>query len=114
MDTTPQVPIEITPAAIEKVRFYAEQNEDYRGKAFRVFIEGGGCSGLQYGFAFDDRREGDQSFTVEGLAVLIDPMSLQYLRGSRIDFVDDGERAGFTVHNPNQPTSCGCGHSHDA
>jgi iron-sulfur cluster insertion protein len=112
--TTQTAPIQVTEAAIAKVKLFAGQNDEYRGKTFRVFVEGGGCSGFQYGFAFDDRREGDQCFDVGGLDVLIDPMSLQYLAGSTVDFVEDLRGAGFTVTNPNAKTSCGCGQSFNA
>ena len=111
MEATTSLPITVTDSAVAKVRFFAEQNEEYKGKAFRVFVEGGGCSGFQYGFAFDDKRDGDQTFDIGGLEVLIDPMSLQYLAGSTVDFVEDMRGAGFTVNNPNAKTSCGCGSS---
>jgi iron-sulfur cluster assembly protein len=83
--------------------------------ALRVFVSGGGCSGLQYGMAFDDNvRQGDELVEQEGVRVLIDDFSAPYLRGSEIDYVDSLMGAGFTVHNPNAVRSCSCGHSFDA
>jgi iron-sulfur cluster assembly protein len=83
--------------------------------ALRVFVSGGGCSGLQYGMAFDDNvRQGDELVEQEGVRVVIDDFSAPYLRGSEIDYVDSLMGAGFTVHNPNAVRSCSCGHSFDA
>jgi iron-sulfur cluster assembly protein len=83
--------------------------------ALRVFVSGGGCSGLQYGMAFDDNvRSGDELVEQEGVRVVIDDFSAPYLRGSEIDYVDSLMGAGFTVHNPNAVRSCSCGHSFDA
>jgi iron-sulfur cluster assembly protein len=80
----------------------------------RVFVSGGGCSGLQYGMAFDDNvRPGDEIVQVEGVRVLVDDFSAPYIRGSEIDYVDSLMGAGFTVHNPNAVKSCSCGHSFD-
>ena len=107
-------PIQLTDNAVAKVKQFSEENADYREKLFRVFIEGGGCSGFQYGFAFDDRRDGDLSFDLGGVEVLVDPMSLQYLAGSTVDYVDALTGAGFKVVNPNATTSCGCGKSFNA
>jgi iron-sulfur cluster assembly protein len=82
--------------------------------ALRVFVSGGGCSGLQYGMAFDDTtRPGDEVVEQDGVRVLIDDMSAPHLRGSEIDYVDSLMGAGFTVHNPNAVRSCSCGHSFD-
>lgn len=78
----------------------------------RVFIKSGGCSGYQYGMAIDDRElEGDTIIIDRGIKLLIDRMSLELLRGSEVDFVENMMGGGFTVHNPNATSSCGCGHS---
>lgn len=78
----------------------------------RVFIKSGGCSGYQYGMAIDDRElEGDLIVYDRGVKLLIDQMSLGLLRGSEVDFVENMMGGGFTVHNPNATSSCGCGHS---
>jgi iron-sulfur cluster assembly protein len=88
-----------------------EANSDL---ALRVFVSGGGCSGLQYGMAFDDNvRPGDEIVQHENVRILIDDFSAPYLRGSEIDYVDSLMGAGFTVHNPNAVSSCSCGHSFD-
>jgi iron-sulfur cluster assembly accessory protein len=82
--------------------------------ALRVFVSGGGCSGLQYGMAFDDNvRPGDEIVQHENVRILIDDFSAPHLRGSEIDYVDSLMGAGFTVHNPNAVSSCSCGHSFD-
>lgn len=82
--------------------------------ALRVFVSGGGCSGLQYGMAFDDNvRPGDEVVEQEGIRVVIDDFSAPHIRGSEIDYVDSLMGAGFTVHNPNAVRSCSCGHSFD-
>ncbi|NWF78991.1 MAG: iron-sulfur cluster insertion protein ErpA [Chloroflexi bacterium] len=82
------------------------------GYALRVFVAGGGCSGLQYGMTFDDEtREGDSEFNASGLRVLVDPISAGYLMGASIDYVDSLMGGGFKIDNPNAVSSCGCGHS---
>ena len=103
--------IQLTPKAVDKIRHYADSQEEFKGKPFRIFIEGGGCSGFQYGFTFDDQRDGDTRLEVSGQAVLVDPQSAMYLNGSLVDFVEDLRGAGFVVRNPNASGSCGCGQS---
>ena len=78
----------------------------------RVYVQGGGCSGFQYGFQFEEQREEDDlEFERDGVKVLVDSMSLQYLMGSEIDFIDDLMGTRFVVSNPNASTTCGCGSS---
>jgi iron-sulfur cluster insertion protein len=78
----------------------------------RVFVSGGGCSGNQYGFTFDESiEEGDVQFQNQGVTLLVDPMSIQYLVGAEIDYRDDLEGAQFVIRNPNASTTCGCGSS---
>jgi iron-sulfur cluster insertion protein len=78
----------------------------------RVFVQGGGCSGLQYGFEFDEEvQEGDTCIENQGVKLLVDPMSSQYLGGAEIDYRDGLEGAQFVIRNPNAQTSCGCGSS---
>ena len=101
----------LTERAAEKVKSFAETNEEFKGKTFRVFIEGGGCSGFQYGFTFDEQRDGDSRLQVGGIEVLVDPQSAMYLNGSTVDFVDGLSGAGFVVKNPNASGTCGCGSS---
>ena len=80
--------------------------------ALRIFVSGGGCSGMQYGMAFDDmRRAEDITIDQDGVHIVIDDFSAPYIRGSEIDYVDSLMGAGFTVLNPNAVSSCGCGHS---
>ena len=88
--------------------------EDNPQLALRVFVSGGGCSGMQYGMAFDDqRRQDDVVVDNEGVQIVVDDFSVSYLRGSEIDYVDGLMGAGFTVHNLNAVHSCSCGHSFD-
>ena len=82
------------------------------GYALRVFASGGGCSGLQYGMTFDNEsRDGDADFTVNGLRIMVDPISARYLRGATIEYSEDLLGGGFKIDNPNAVSSCGCGHS---
>jgi iron-sulfur cluster insertion protein len=86
-----------------------EENPDLK---LRVFIAGGGCSGFQYGFTFDEAlQSGDTEVENQGVTLLIDPMSIQYLMGAEIDYKDDLEGAQFVIRNPNAATTCGCGSS---
>src|SRR5437773_9462124 len=102
--------LSITPSASEKVReLLAQENDPSLG--LRIFVAGGGCSGLQYGMTLDEEQEGDTVVAVEGFRVLVDEMSLGYILGSEVDYVDSLMGAGFTVNNPNAVSSCGCGHS---
>ena len=100
----------MTPTAAGKVRDLLTQEND-PGLALRIFVAGGGCSGLQYGMTLDEEQEGDTVITLEGVKVLVDEMSLGYISGSEVDYVDSLMGAGFTVNNPNAVSSCGCGHS---
>jgi iron-sulfur cluster assembly accessory protein len=102
--------ITITPAASEKVRELLTQENDLT-LALRIFVAGGGCSGLQYGMTLDEEQDGDTIITQGEFKVLVDEMSLGYINGSQVDYVDSLMGAGFTVNNPNAVSSCGCGHS---
>ncbi len=77
----------------------------------RVFIRGGGCSGFQYGFSFDQMQDDDLEIIQSGVALLVDPLSLQYLQGAKVDYIDDLQGARFVVENPNASATCGCGSS---
>ena len=112
-ETTEQVeePLAFTDAAARKVR---ELIDDEKNEALmlRVFISGGGCSGFQYGFTFDEGiGEGDVVVERNGVKLLIDPMSVQYLQGAEIDYTEGLEGAQFVIRNPNAATTCGCGSS---
>lgn len=107
----PPLPLVFTDAAAHKVKDLLEEegNPDLK---LRVFIQGGGCSGFQYGFSFDEViNEDDTTIDKYGVQLLIDPMSFQYLVGAEIDFKDDLEGAQFVIRNPNANTTCGCGSS---
>ena len=104
-------PLKITDSAADKVKQLLAE-EDNPNLKLRVYITGGGCSGFQYGFKFDDEvNEGDTDVEKNGITVVIDPMSYQYLVGAEVDFIDDLEGARFVIRNPNATTTCGCGSS---
>ncbi len=102
--------VTITPKAVEKVKAFLEDEEN-KGKALRVYVEGGGCSGFQYGLAFDDKKELDAIVPSDGFEIAIDPVSSMYLQGAKIDFVEGLYGTGFKIDNPNATGGCGCGHS---
>ena len=104
-------PLLFTEAAAAKVKeLVREENND--ALMLRVFISGGGCSGFQYGFTFDENlTEGDTVIERNGVRLLIDPMSVQYLMGAEIDYTEGLEGAQFVIRNPNATTTCGCGSS---
>ena len=88
------------------------QGEDNPRLKLRVFVQGGGCSGFQYGFTFDEEeQDGDTCVENQGVKLLVDPMSFQYLMGAEIDYREDLEGAQFIIRNPNAKTTCGCGSS---
>ncbi len=100
-----------TDAAAIKVKELLE-DEDNDALKLRVFVSGGGCSGFQYGFTFDENVEdGDTLIEKQGVTLLVDPMSVLYLTGAEIDFSDGVEGAQFVIRNPNATTTCGCGNS---
>jgi iron-sulfur cluster assembly protein len=102
--------ISLTPTAAEKVReLLAEEGDETL--VLRVAIQGGGCSGFQYGLGFDTVAEGDVQLELEGVQVVVDPFSAPYLRGTTIDFLNSIQESGFKIDNPNAVASCGCGHS---
>lgn len=107
-------PVDFTDSAAEKVRELIAE-EDNTDLKLRVFIQGGGCSGFQYGFTFEEDQQGDDTAVEnDGVTLLIDPMSLQYLTGAKIDYKEDLEGARFIINNPNASTTCGCGSSFSA
>ncbi len=111
--TAPAPPSQIvfTDAAATKVGELIREEENPNLK-LRVFISGGGCSGFQYGFTFDDKIEdGDSRIENQGVTLLVDPMSAQYLIGAEIDYKEDLQGAQFIIRNPNASTTCGCGQS---
>ena len=106
--------LSLTEAAIAKVKYFAGTMPDSEGKPLRIFVQGGGCSGFQYGFTFDEKKEGDIVLQTGGIEVVIDPQSSQYLKDSKVDYVEDFRGAGFSVTNPNASGGCGCGKSFNA
>src|SRR4026209_2670633 len=103
-----------TDAAAAKVRTLIDEEGNELLK-LRVFVSGGGCSGFQYGFTFDENEEeGDTCIENQGVKLLVDPTSIQYLAGSEIDYKEDLEGAQFVIRNPNATTTCGCGASFSA
>ncbi len=104
-------PLIFTDSAAAKVKSLI-QEEGNDNLKLRVFVSGGGCSGFQYGFTFDESiNEGDTSVEKNGVTLLIDPMSFQYLVGAEIDYKEDLSGAQFVIRNPNATTTCGCGSS---
>ena len=106
-----ETPLEFSEAAAIKVKQLIDE-EDNDALKLRVFISGGGCSGFQYGFTFDESiTEGDTVVEKNDVKLLIDPMSFQYLVGGEIDYTEGMEGAQFVIRNPNATTTCGCGSS---
>jgi iron-sulfur cluster insertion protein len=107
----PPVPLVFTDSAASKVKELVDEEGNPELK-LRVFVQGGGCSGFQYGFTFDEIvNEDDTQMNKNGVTLLIDAMSLQYLAGAEIDYKDDLQGAQFVIKNPNATTTCGCGSS---
>ena len=105
------VPISLTEKAATEVKNLLE-SQGMQTAALRVFVAGGGCSGLQYGMAIaDEVEEGDHEFQQHGVRVLVDPLSMNYLTGASVDYVEDMMGGGFKIDNPNAVHSCGCGSS---
>ena len=104
-------PLNFTAAAAAKVRQLIDE-EGNAALALRVYIEGGGCSGFQYGFEFDENRaKDDLAVQTNGVTLLVDPLSLQYLMGAEVDYTESLTGAQFVIRNPNAKTTCGCGSS---
>ena len=105
------LPIEFSDAAAIKVKSLIEEEENPNLK-LRVYVTGGGCSGFQYGFTFDEKvNDGDTTIDKQDVTLVVDPMSLQYLVGGEVDYVEGLEGSRFLVNNPNAQTTCGCGSS---
>lgn len=104
-------PIQITANAVKKVLSLVEE-EGNENLKFRVYVTGGGCSGFQYGFSFDEDQEDDDTpIQKDGITVIVDPMSYPYLVGAQVDYEEGLQGAKFTVTNPNATSTCGCGSS---
>ena len=108
---TPQAAITLSDKAAAKIGELLEGQEELDGQALRVAVRGGGCSGFQYALAFDRAKDEDHVFEVDGVAVLVDKVSMQFVFGSEVDYVEGLQGAGFQVNNPNVVAACGCGSS---
>jgi iron-sulfur cluster insertion protein len=106
--------LSLTDAAVAKVKFFAETMPDSQSKPLRIFVQGGGCSGFQYGFTFDEKKPDDNVLEQGGITVVVDPQSAMYLKDARVNYVEDFRGAGFAVENPNASGGCGCGKSFNA
>jgi iron-sulfur cluster assembly protein/iron-sulfur cluster insertion protein len=113
MTLNTEIILTLTPRAAAEVRGLLAQPEN-AGKHFRVFVEQGGCSGMQYGMVFDESRDGDFNSEQAGVTVMVDGISAGYLRGTVVDFSDELTGGGFKITNPNAKESCGCGRSFNA
>jgi iron-sulfur cluster assembly protein len=103
--------ISLTGKAAEKIAELLGGQDDSEGQALRVAVRGGGCSGFQYALAFDRPADDDHVFEVDGVAVVVDKVSMQFVLGSEVDYVEGLQGAGFQVNNPNVVAACGCGSS---
>lgn len=110
MTLTTKTILTLTPRAAAEVKDILAKPEN-AGKNFRVFVEQGGCSGMQYGMVFDEQRDGDFISEQDGVTVVVDGISADYLRGTVVDFSDALTGGGFKITNPNAKESCGCGKS---
>jgi iron-sulfur cluster insertion protein len=113
-DAAPPTPIDFTASAAAKVRELIRE-EGNAALKLRVYIQGGGCSGFQYGFEFDEQQnEDDLAVNTDEVTLLVDPLSLQYLIGAQVDYTESLHGAQFVIRNPNAKTTCGCGSSFSA
>jgi len=106
--------VQITEQAARQIKTIIAAERENAGKFLRVYVEAGGCSGMQYGMVFDEKRDDDLASEAFGVSVLVDPFSANYVRGSVIDYSDDLSGGGFKIKNPNARHSCGCGKSFEA
>ena len=108
---TPQTAITLSDKAVEKIGELLGGQDDAEAQVLRVAVRGGGCSGFQYALAFDRAKDDDHVFEVDGVAVVVDKVSMQFVFGSEVDYVEGLQGAGFQVNNPNVVAACGCGSS---
>ena len=107
--------LDLTPLAAEKVKALMAEEPDADSLVLRVAIQGGGCSGFQYGLMIEEAGgAGDQVYESNGVKLFVDPVSISYLKGAEVDFVDTVTGGGFTIKNPNATSTCGCGQSFSA
>jgi iron-sulfur cluster assembly accessory protein len=108
---TEDVVVQLTEAAAGEVRQLQANDPANLGKPLRLFVEGGGCSGMQYGMVFDERRDGDFAGEYYGVKVVVDAVSAEHMQGTVVDFSDELNGGGFKISNPKARQSCGCGKS---
>jgi iron-sulfur cluster assembly accessory protein len=108
---TPQAAVSLSDKAAEKIKDLLATNDNAAEQALRVAVRGGGCSGFQYALALDQPKEDDHVIDHDGVSVVVDKVSMQFVFGSEVDYVDGLQGAGFTVNNPNVVAACGCGSS---
>jgi iron-sulfur cluster assembly accessory protein len=111
--TVTETLVGLTPGAAEEVKALLQKPEN-ANKTLRVYVEQGGCSGMQYSMVFDEQRPDDLAASMHGVSVLVDPFSAQYLRGAVVEFSDALVGGGFKISNPKASQSCGCGKSFTA
>ena len=114
MSTSTLPIVTVTPNAAEEIQNLREKETDRNGEHLRIYIEKGGCSGMQYGMVFDEERPDDFKAQWHGVTILVDPFSADYVRGSIVDFSDELTGGGFKINNPNAKDNCGCGKSFSA
>jgi iron-sulfur cluster assembly accessory protein len=108
---TPKAAITLSDKAVEKIGELLGAQAESGEQALRVAVRGGGCSGFQYALAFDKAKDDDHVFEVDGVAVVVDKVSMQFVFGSEVDYIEGLQGAGFQVNNPNVVAACGCGSS---
>lgn len=113
-DTTIKTPIKISQEAMKQLRNLVETNKVPDGYGLRVGVKGGGCSGFSYVLGFDERKDNDEMFTIDGMNVFMEKAHGIYLIGMEIDWVEGLNNRGFTFNNPNASETCGCGTSFNA
>ena len=109
METTSEKVITLTEKAADHVKKIRDAKDETKGKPLRIYAEGGGCCGMQYGMAFDEKQADDNVVNAHGVEIVVDGLSADYLRGSTVDFDDSLQGAGFKIINPNASCDSGCG-----
>ena len=114
LQTSAEPVIRLTESAAQQVRHLQTEQPENTGKVLRIYVEDGGCSGMQYGMVFDEARDNDLSVENFGVKVLVDPFSATYVQGTVVDYSDALTGGGFKISNPKARHSCGCGKSFEA
>lgn len=110
---TQTAPLTLTAKAVEMAKTFLAEETEPEGKVLRIGVEAGGCTGFSYAVAIDTKKSDDLVLNEDGVEVVIDPISMQFLKGATVDYVDEIGQAGFKFDNPNAQSSCGCGQSFD-